>query len=90
MAESLLKIIGRVQGVAYRAHARREAQSLNLVGYAKNLSDGSVEILLQGDRGNIEEFIKWAYQGPSSAEVSHIETKWNENSLITFDSFKIY
>ena len=80
MHQALLKITGRVQGVFYRDSARKTAHKLNLTGYAKNMPDGHVEALVQGDKLQIHEFIKWCSQGPPSAKVKNIETKWQETS----------
>lgn len=50
-------IIGKVQGVGFRATARRFAQELQLSGYAVNLPDGTVEICAQGNREEVESFL---------------------------------
>ncbi len=68
-----LKITGKVQGVFYRANSRDQANKLGLSGYAKNMNDGSVEVLLQGNKENIEDFIEWAVIGPEMAEVKRVE-----------------
>ncbi|MCX8197198.1 MAG: acylphosphatase [Candidatus Micrarchaeota archaeon] len=49
---------GRVQGVGFRSFACRIANSLQLVGYAKNLQDGTVELLVEGDEKKISQFAK--------------------------------
>lgn len=78
MVQALLNITGRVQGVFYRAGCEDEANKLGLTGYAKNLDDGDVEVLLQGEKWQIEDFIKWASKGSPSAKVDNIETNWGE------------
>lgn len=78
MKQALLKITGRVQGVFYRANALKEAQKLGLSGHARNLLDGSVEVLLQGDESAIHDFIEWAREGSPSAQVSEVEVEWQE------------
>lgn len=87
--QALLKISGRVQGVFYRTHARAEAQKLNLTGYAKNLPDGNVEALLQGQEAQINSFITWAHEGSPSAKVEKVEIEWQEVSIKSTD-FKIF
>lgn len=77
-SQALLKIFGIVQGVAYRANASRKAVELGLFGYAKNLENGDVEILVQGEKIQIDAFIKWAYIGPSSAKVENMDVFWQE------------
>ena len=80
MVQALLKISGKVQGVWYRASAKETADKLSLRGYAVNLPDKSVEVLLQGEKEKIEEFIKWAAKGPPGAEVAGVKIEWQECS----------
>ncbi|MDP4007535.1 MAG: acylphosphatase [bacterium] len=68
-----LLISGRVQGVLFRQHARAKALELGLTGWAKNLLDSKVEIVIEGEKANIEEFLKWAKQGPQLARVENVE-----------------
>jgi acylphosphatase len=68
-----LLIVGRVQGVWYRASAKVEAERLGLRGWTRNLRDGSVEALVAGSDEAIERFIDWAHQGPPNARVERIE-----------------
>ncbi|MGH8091433.1 MAG: acylphosphatase [Rudaea sp.] len=63
---------GRVQGVAFRAHAREQAQHLGLTGHAKNLPDGSVEVLACGDAVALDELESWLRRGPSAARVDAV------------------
>lgn len=81
-------ISGRVQGVFYRASARKKAEELNLVGWVKNLPNENVEILAEGEERDLKEFIKWCYNGSSGAQVAKVETKWNEFEG-GFDKFEI-
>ncbi len=68
-----LLIVGRVQGVWYRASAKTEAERLGLTGWTRNLRDGSVEAVVAGAPGAIDDFIDWARQGPPKAQVERIE-----------------
>lgn len=68
-----LRILGRVQGVFYRASAKAQADRLGLRGWVRNKRDGSVEALVAGPAEAIDRFIDWAYQGPAQARVEHIE-----------------
>jgi acylphosphatase len=63
---------GRVQGVFYRASARRRALELGVTGYAKNLPDGRVEVLACGDATAVSTFCEWLHQGPPSAHVTEV------------------
>lgn len=67
---------GRVQGVFFRASAQREARRLGVAGWVKNLPDGSVEILAEGEDEPLREFLAWMQRGPSSARVDRVDTKW--------------
>jgi acylphosphatase len=65
-------VSGRVQGVSYRAFARKHALELGLTGYAKNLEDGRVEVLACGEAEAIEELLGHLRQGPPWSEVRHV------------------
>ncbi len=65
---------GLVQGVFYRSWTQSKAMELNLTGWARNLSDGRVEVMAYGDKKNLEAFEKLLWQGPTSATVTHVET----------------
>ncbi len=88
MAQAHVEITGTVQGVFYRANAQDKAKELNLAGYVKNLSDGSVEALVQGEKAGIEAFIEWCKQGPPSADVENVEVEWQDTTK-TYNSFEI-
>jgi acylphosphatase len=62
-------VSGRVQGVYYRASAQQRALQAGIVGYARNLHDGSVEVLACGEQSAVLEFIDWLWIGPSAAKV---------------------
>ena len=66
-------VSGRVQGVAFRAHARAEALRHGLRGYARNLADGRVEVVACGDAAGIEAFAAWLRHGPPLARVDDVE-----------------
>lgn len=69
----LFRIEGQVQGVWFRESTRREAVPLGISGYAKNLPDGSVEVLACGDAHAIEQLAQWLEQGPPMAQVEKVE-----------------
>ncbi len=66
-------ISGRVQGVYYRQSTRREAISIGISGFVKNLPDGTVQVLATGTADQLEIFIAWCRQGPPLAEVTQLE-----------------
>jgi len=65
----LFRIEGRVQGVWFRESTRREAEPLGITGYAKNMPDGSVEVLACGEPGALDQLARWLEQGPPLAQV---------------------
>jgi len=69
------RVSGRVQGVFYRASTRARAQMLGVTGYARNLPDGSVEVMACGDRAAVEALCEWLWQGPPAAEVTRIDVE---------------
>lgn len=71
-----LFISGQVQGVSYRINAARMAGTLGLTGWVRNLADGRVELLAQGEEKSLRNLLTWAHQGPSQARVDHVETSW--------------
>jgi acylphosphatase len=66
------RVTGRVQGVYFRQSTRAQAERLALFGYARNLPDGSVEVLAHGKIEAIQELERWLSQGPSSARVDAV------------------
>lgn len=64
-----------MQGVWFRESTRREAEPLGLTGYAKNLPDGSVEVLACGEADQVERLARWLQQGPPMARVSRVEAR---------------
>jgi len=70
-----LHITGIVQGVGYRASFDAEARRLNLSGWVRNRRDGSVEAMIDGPAGAVEEIIAWSRRGPSLARVSDVQVR---------------
>ena len=71
-----LRVTGRVQGVAFRAHTEHEARRRGLVGWVRNLPDGSVEAVAEGPRSALEDLAAWCRQGPPAARVESLELSW--------------
>ncbi|WP_133501184.1 acylphosphatase [Cognatilysobacter terrigena] len=72
MSAARFLVEGRVQGVAFRAHARHEAENLGLTGHARNLPDGRVEVVAHGDVAAIEALAEWLALGPPHARVDAV------------------
>lgn len=68
-----LRIHGTVQGVYFRESSRAEALRLGLTGQVRNLSDGTVEAIAEGEPAALEDFIRWCHQGPPAARVTRVE-----------------
>ncbi|MFA5032106.1 MAG: acylphosphatase [bacterium] len=79
---------GLVQGVCYRSFTQVNARNLGLTGWTRNLYDDRVEVLVEGERGLIEELIKILQVGPTSADVKGTKVNWMEYKG-EFPSFQI-
>ena len=66
-------IKGKVQGVYYRASAKKQARELGIYGEIKNTREGHVEAIVSGNEREIEAFVNWCRQGPAGAIVTHVE-----------------
>ena len=67
------RVTGRVQGVFFRDSARRTARSLGLTGHARNMEDGSVEVLACGSADSLDRLAAWLGEGPKLAVVERVE-----------------
>jgi acylphosphatase len=67
------RVMGKVQGVYFRHSTRLEAERLALLGHARNLPDGSVEVLVRGPAAALEELHRWLHRGPRSARVAAVQ-----------------
>ena len=74
-------VSGRVQGVFFRASARTEALRLGLNGYARNVADGSVEVLASGDAAALDELQRWLHVGPPAARVQSVQRVESDESV---------
>jgi len=80
-------VYGRVQGVGFRAFIYKQAQNLLLKGYVKNMSNGTVQIVLQGPEKQINQLVELAKDGPSLSNVTNI--KITEEDMEAFTDFHI-
>jgi acylphosphatase len=74
-AQRRYRIIGRVQGVFFRASTQYEAERLRIAGHAVNLADGSVEVLAQGPSDAVDRLETWLRSGPPGARVDRVERR---------------
>ena len=81
MAEENLKrahvlISGIVQGVNFRYYTCQQADRLGVVGWVRNLLNGRVEAVFEGEQSAVENMLEWCREGPRSARVEHLEIEW--------------
>ncbi len=81
-------ISGRVQGVFFRSETRREAKKHSVKGWVRNLPDGRVEAVFEGDEEAVKKLIEFCKHGPPYAKVTNVEVIW-ENYAGEFSDFEI-
>jgi acylphosphatase len=77
-ARAVVIFRGRVQGVYFRANCAEKAETLGLHGYVRNLPDGSVEAVFEGDRRGVETCIEWNKTSQPHARVETVQVTWHE------------
>jgi acylphosphatase len=80
---------GRVQGVSFRYYTNMRAEELGLTGWVRNLPDGTVEVVAEGSRAQLDRLLGFLNQGPIGARVSSVEAKW-EAADKHFTNFSIH
>ena len=81
-------ISGRVQGVGFRYFVQGEANVLAIKGWVRNRWDGTVEVMAQGEKKNLESFLNQLKKGPSGARVVNLEVEWPEEGGV-FTDFRV-
>lgn len=81
-------VSGRVQMVFFRDSMRRKARRLGLTGWVRNLDDGRVEAIFEGEESSVQEMISWAGQGPALAKVKDLGVLFEEY-IGEFNDFEI-
>jgi acylphosphatase len=81
-------VSGRVQGIGFRYAARQWAVELNLTGWVRNLPDGRVEAVVEGDKPALDDLIRRLREGPPFAQVDDLDVEW-ELALGDFTDFQI-
>jgi len=79
---------GMVQGVFFRSETRDEAKQLGVKGWVRNIPDGRVEAVFEGEQENVKELIEFCKRGPLGARVTGIDVIW-ENYTGEFRDFEI-
>lgn len=86
--KAVIIIQGLVQGVGYRFFVVRQAQQHDIKGYVCNLPNGCVQVVAEGTKGMVSDFIRQLKVGPVSAHVTGTEAQWSEQEE-GFDSFDV-
>jgi len=73
-----IRISGLVQGVGYRFFAERQGRRYGLKGFCRNVPDGTVEVVVEGDYETICSYIEDLRRGPMSAAVKGVNVKWGD------------
>ena len=86
MSRLHVRVRGLVQGVFFRDSTRQTAERLGLRGWVRNLPDGRVEAVFQGERAACEKALDYVRKGPPSARVEEVDTRWedDEEDLVDF------
>jgi acylphosphatase len=79
---------GKVQGVYFRAHTKKFADEHNIKGWVKNLEDGGVEVVAEGEKDQVQKMVQFLQNGSPEARVDSVEIK-NEKPVEVFKGFSI-
>lgn len=71
-------VSGRVQGVSFRYYTVQEANRKGVEGWVRNLGDGRVEAIFQGEEEAVEHMVHWCHQGSPAARVHDVDVTWSE------------
>jgi acylphosphatase len=82
-------ISGRVQAVGFRYGTRREAGRLGLSGWVRNLPDGRVEALFEGNPDAVEEMLRWCEHGPPGARVEDVSVERGQTAGEPAEGFEV-
>ncbi len=88
MVEMYCIVSGKVQAVAYRAYVEAAADQLGVTGYARNLPDGTVEIVAQADPTVLKEFVEHLHEGSLLSKVEAVAVEWRSIKTV-HDDFSI-
>jgi len=73
---------GRVQGVCFRAETIATARQLGLRGFARNLPDGTVEVVAAGEESALRQLLEFIHRGPEIARVDRVSATWGDTTPI--------
>ncbi|SNR88263.1 acylphosphatase [Desulfurobacterium atlanticum] len=81
-------VSGRVQGVGFRAFVKRKADMLGVKGFVRNLSDGRVEVVAEGEEEKLNKLLDFLHQGPSLSKVKSVEYSYSDYRGV-YENFEI-
>lgn len=73
-----LLVTGKVQGVYFRFNMQQVAMKNSVVGWVRNLPDGNVEALLEGNKEDVNQVVRWSKIGPENARVDEVEMDYGQ------------
>ncbi len=88
LSEAEIEVYGRVQGVNFRNTIKGKAQDMGLKGYVRNLENGYVLIVSQGEKNKIQELIAWAKSSPGFSSVDSVQCQWKK-AKVKYQGFEI-
>ena len=82
MIKALKAIVsGKVQGVWFRDSTCKEASKLNIVGWVKNLADGTVEVRAEGNEDDLRALVEWLHIGSTRSSVDKVDVEWMDPTV---------
>jgi len=84
-----VNITGHVQDVNFRSFITDQATELGVTGFVRNRSDGSVEVVAQGDEDELKALIEQFWKGPPFARVEDVDVRWHQTPQDSFTSFSV-
>lgn len=88
MQEFRTIVSGRVQMVMFRDFTCRKARKMGVHGFVRNLPDGTVEVIAQGTKENLEKLLEYLHKGSMLSHVENVTAEWRTPQKI-FDSFEL-
>ena len=89
LTQARVLIEGRLQGINFRYQTQRQALKLGLVGFVRHLSDGRIEIEMQGEKAQVDKMLDWCQQEPHSSQIRSILFRYDEELSRGYNDFSI-
>lgn len=88
MSEIFCEVTGKVQGVMYRTYVQTAATDMDIVGWVKNMPNGTVAVVAQGLPDTLKEFVEYLHEGSSLSKVESVSVDWRTASK-RYDEFSL-